>query len=76
MKPNSFTDKDKEKIISFLNMIAEKGEFKFKVEDSIKFYGLLSYFQTELLKKVDSHILEVKNYIEPKLEVKPITKKK
>ena len=65
MKPNSFNEKDKEKVINFLNMVAQHAKFEFNVDQTIKFYGLLAHMQTEILKKIDSNILEIRQYIEP-----------
>lgn len=63
---NNFSDKDKEKVIEFLNFVAMKSEFsQLKVQDMIKFYGLISFMQKELIPKIDSHILEIKNIIQP-----------
>jgi len=65
MKPNSFNEKDKEKVINFLNMIAKHAKFEFNVQETISFYGLLSHMQQEIIKKIDSNILEIKSFIEP-----------
>lgn len=65
---NNFKDSDKEKIIEFLNIIASKAKFEFNTQEVIKYYGLLSYIQKELLPKIDSHIFEVKKVIEDKKE--------
>jgi len=65
MKPNSFNEKDKEKVVGFLNMVAQNAKFELTVEEAIRFYGLLAHMQTEIIKKIDAHILEVKNYVVP-----------
>lgn len=65
----SFTNKDKDNVVKFLNFIALKAEFnKLSVSETVQFYHLLNYFQTELLKKIDDHLMEV---IQTK-EIKPI----
>ena len=61
----NFTDKDKEKLIQFLNFVATKAEFNnLKTNDIILFYNLLSFMQKELLPKVESHIFEIKGTVE------------
>jgi hypothetical protein len=62
---NTFKDEDKKKLVDFLNFIAEKGKFgDMQVSDVIKFYGLLSYMQKDLLPKIDAHVMEIKQVIE------------
>lgn len=56
----TFTQRDKDYIIKFLNLVATKATFKeMSVKDSIELYQQLNYFQTDLLKKIDQHLLEV-----------------
>ena len=62
---NSFKDEDNENVIKFLNIVALKAEFQLKTPDIIEFFKLLKYMQTELLPKIDSHILEVKRIVDP-----------
>lgn len=62
----SFREEDREKFIEFLNFIAKKAKLKsMSVEETIKFYGLLSHMQQVLLPKINDHILEVKRVVEP-----------
>ena len=65
---NKFNESDKDKIIDFLNIVADKAEFTLKTRDAIKYYHLLSYMQNELLPKVEDNILEVTRVIESKKE--------
>jgi len=68
---NKFKDDDKQKVIEFLNFIAQKATFSdLKVEDNIKFFRLLNFMQTVLIPKIDSNILEVKQVIEPPKKAK------
>jgi len=63
---SGFTEKDREKLVQFLNFVATKAEFnQMKSADVISYFGLLSFMQKELLPKVDSHIFEIKSVIEP-----------
>jgi len=56
----NFNASDKEKLIEFLNMLGTKAKLNdLSIGESIKFYGLLSYIQKELLPKIESNILEV-----------------
>lgn len=65
---NKFTEEDKNKVTEFLNHIAQKATFEHKVSDAIKFYGLLSYMQQTLLKKINSNIFEIEGVVEDKSE--------
>lgn len=56
---SNFTEKDSKQLVELLNFIAEKGEFKMNTKEVIRYFGLLSWAQQELLPKVQSHILEV-----------------
>ena len=67
---NKFNEEDKKKVIDFLNLVAEKGNFNLDTKEVIKFYGLLSYMQQTLLPKIDENMLEVKKVIENKKEEK------
>lgn len=65
MDKMKFTKEDKEKVIEFLNFIANKAEFKnWKTEDSIKHFKLLSHFQQSILPKIEANILEVIKVVE------------
>lgn len=56
---NSFKEEDKKKVIEFLNMIAQKANFNLSTTEVIKYYGLLSFMQKELLVKIDNNIMEI-----------------
>ena len=62
---NKFSEEDKKKLIEFLNIVADKASFSLNTAEIIKYYGLLSYMQKELIPKVDANILEVIQVIEP-----------
>ena len=68
MGEHNFTDEDKQKVIDFLNMVAEKAKFELDTKEVIRYYGLLSFMQKTLLKKVDLNVLEVKRVVEAKAE--------
>ena len=61
---NKFSEEDKKKLIEFLNIVADKASFSLNTAEIIKYYGLLSYMQKELIPKVDANILEVIQVIE------------
>ena len=65
---NSFTEDDKQKVIELLNMVATHAEFKLSTQELIKYFGLLSYAQKQLIPKIEANILEVKRVIEPPKE--------
>lgn len=69
-----FNEKDSEKVVEFLNFIATKATFdKLSIKEIIQFYGLLSFCQRDLLKKIEANILEVKSL--KQLEKEPIKRK-
>lgn len=65
---NKFTEDDKNKVIEFLNMVAEYAKFNLDTKEVIQYFGLLSYMQKTLLKKIDSNILEIKKVVEAEEE--------
>lgn len=56
---NKFNEDDLKKVVEFLNTVAQKAEFKLKTEEIIKYYGLLSHMQKEIVPKIKENILEV-----------------
>jgi len=73
---NKFNEKDKEKVIEFLNIVAQKAKFEMNTQEIIKYFSLLSHMQKEILPKINDNILEIKRVIEPKEESKPKKGKK
>ncbi len=71
LRPGSFEEKDKERLVEFLNFVAKNAKFEMQVPDIIKFYGLLNWAQQALLKKVNDNILEVKAIHEPEPKPEP-----
>ena len=59
-----FKEEDKVKVVEFLNMVAQKANLNLNTQEIIKYYGLLSYMQTELLPKINNNILEVVKVVE------------
>lgn len=79
ISPSSFNEKDKEKLTEFLNFIAKKGKFEVDVEDTIKFFKLLSWAQQSLMMKISGNIIsDIKEHkdIVPVKEPKKASKKK
>ena len=66
VKKDNFTDADKEKVIQFLNLVAEKAKFEMNTQEVINYFKLLSFMQKELLPKIDSHIFEIKEVVQSK----------
>lgn len=65
MEQLTFTEEDKQKVVSFLNMVATHAEFKLKTNDLIDYFKLLANMQQSILPKIEANILEVKKVIEP-----------
>lgn len=70
----NFTEEDKEKLVKFLNHIAEFATFTHKTQGAIDYVRLLTFMQQTLLSKVTSHILEVKRVVEPVSEPSSVEK--
>lgn len=66
MGKNKFKESDSQKLIQFMNLVAEKASLNgMSVQEVITFYGLLSFVQKDLLPKIQDNILEVSRVIEP-----------
>ena len=70
-----FTEEDKKRMLEFFNMVAEKAKFDLNTQEIIKYFGLLSFIQRELIPKIDNHILEVVRVVEAPVEPKQKAKK-
>ena len=75
MDKNNFSEKDKEKFVEFLNIVAKKAKFEMDTNEIISYFSALSYMQQNLLPKIESNILEVKKVVEAPKEEKPEPKK-
>jgi len=60
-----FNEKDSEKVVEYLNLVAKHAKFEMNTQELIKYFKLLSYMQQELLPKVKSNVFEVKRIVEP-----------
>lgn len=61
---NTFKEDDKKKVVDFLNHIAKHAQLTHSVQQSIEFFKLLNYMQTELIPKINDNILEIKKVVE------------
>ena len=59
MTGNNFTDDDKQKVIDFLNTVAKTAKFEVDTIQLIEYFKLLSYMQSVIIPKINSHVLEV-----------------
>lgn len=60
MHENKFTEKDKEKLIEYVNFISTKAKFDdFTTQDAIKYFGMLTFIQKQLIPKVEANIFEM-----------------
>ena len=74
---DTFTEADQQRVVEFLNFLSAKATFNnLSLKETIQFYGLLSFFQKDLLKKIEANILEVKAVRELKPEKKTKGKSK
>jgi hypothetical protein len=67
-RPHNFNEDDKQKLIDFLNAVAEKAEFKFNTKEALDYCKLLAHMQKSILPKIEANILEVKRVVEPEPE--------
>lgn len=72
---NNFNEDDKEKVINFLNMVAQKAEFKLSTQEVIEYFKLLAHMQQIIIPKINDHILEVVKVIEPEKPKRTRSKK-
>lgn len=56
---NKITEEDVKKVIEFLNMVAQKAQFNMNTMEIIKYFGLLSHMQKDIIPKLRDNILEV-----------------
>lgn len=61
---NKFTEEDYKKVMEYLNMVAGHAKFDLNTNELIKYYGLLSVMQTQILPKIKENILEVVRVVE------------
>ena len=73
---NKFNEDDKNRLVEFLNIIAKKAKFEMNTSEVIKYYGLLSFMQQELLPKIDANIMEIVKIVEPEAEPEKKSKTK
>jgi len=76
MQKHNFTEDDKQKLINFLNMVAEKAKFEFNTSEALTYCKLLAHMQQAILPKVSGHILEITKLVEPEEPVKAKPKPK
>ena len=70
MSELNFTEDDKQKFIDFLNMTANKAEFKFNTTEVVGYFKLLAHMQQKIIPKIDANILEIRKIIEQKEQTK------
>ena len=73
---DNFNEEDKQKVVNFLNMVAQKAEFKLNTQEVIEYFKLLAYMQQSIIPKIDSHILEIIKVVEPEKPQKKSGSKK
>lgn len=67
---NTFKDLDKTNIVELLNFIHTKATFNVSNAEMIKWVKLLNWCQTELIPKIDEHLLEITKIVKPEKPVK------
>lgn len=61
-----FTEQNYNNLVDLLNMVARNAEFRLSLSDSTKLALLYKHVHSEILPKVESHIMEVKSVKEMK----------
>lgn len=62
---NKFNQEDKQKVVDFLNMVANHATFNMSTNDVIRYFKLLAHMQQSILPKIESNVLEVTRVVEP-----------
>ena len=65
MDKKHFGQEDYDKVVDFLNLIANKAEFKMNTSDVIKYFKLVSYMQQSILPKIKDHFFELEEIVNP-----------
>lgn len=68
MKTQRFTEEDKQKVVDFLNMVANHADLKLNTSQLIRYFKLLSFMQQELLPKIDANTFEIKKVVQTNKE--------
>lgn len=63
---DGFSEKDKERVVKFLNMVAKHARFNLDTNELIEYFKLLAHMQQTILPKIDRHVLEIKRVVESK----------
>lgn len=63
---DGFSEKDKEQVVKFLNMVAKHARFNLDTNELIEYFKLLAHMQQTILPKIDRHVLEIKRVVESK----------
>ena len=69
MEQLTFEEKDVESFRDFINFVASEAEFKMDTKKAFR-YSKLYKECVDILKKMESHIFELKQVIEPKKDKK------
>ena len=56
---NRITEEDIKRVIEFLNLVSNKAQFSMNTQEIIKYFGLLSHMQKEIIPKLRDNVLEV-----------------
>lgn len=83
MDSNQFTEKDKEEVIRFLNLVATHATFTLDTKQIIEYFKALSVMQQVIIPKIHANIFEVLKVVDKsedksveKIEEKPTKARK
>lgn len=55
-----FTEEDRERVVEYLNLVANHAKFTFETKEVIEYFKLLSHMQRVILPKIEAHVFELK----------------
>lgn len=59
----NFTEEDHRNLAKFLNLVAKHAKFTMDTPEMLEYVKSLSFMQQVLMKKVEGHILEIKEVV-------------
>lgn len=70
MTPGSFTDEDRQKVHSFVNLVSKdmRLSHEWDTKKALEYIRLLGWMQRDLMDKIAANVLEVNKLIEPPKE--------
>jgi len=65
-----FSEEDLKKFTEFLNVVYKYSRFSFSTDEALNYVKLLGHMQSKIRPKIEANILEIRQVIEPKEQLK------